>query len=85
MSTHLWQVQEAKSRFSELMDEALHHGPQIITRHGKKAVVVMAFEEHQQQKAKRKSLSQLFQDAPLGGTTLDLTRDRSLPRPALEL
>ena len=30
-----WQVQEAKSRFSELLDRAASEGPQTITRHGK--------------------------------------------------
>ncbi|MBG9387289.1 type II toxin-antitoxin system Phd/YefM family antitoxin [Caenimonas aquaedulcis] len=38
----VWQVQEAKSRLSELMDRALDEGPQIITRHGKPVVKVVA-------------------------------------------
>jgi len=29
-----WQVQEAKTRLSELIEEADKKGPQIITRHG---------------------------------------------------
>ncbi len=33
--TSTWQVQEAKSRFSELLDRAATEGPQTITRHGK--------------------------------------------------
>lgn len=37
-----WQVQEAKSHFSELMDRALRNGPQVITRHGKPVVKVVA-------------------------------------------
>ncbi len=38
----VWQVQEAKSRLSELMDRALDEGPQVITRHGKPVVKVVA-------------------------------------------
>lgn len=38
----MWQVQEAKSRFSEVIDRALHEGPQTITRHGKPVVRVVA-------------------------------------------
>lgn len=38
----VWQVQEAKSRLSELMDRALQEGPQVITRHGKPVVRVVA-------------------------------------------
>lgn len=32
---HTWQIQEAKNRFSELVNLSLTEGPQIITRHGK--------------------------------------------------
>lgn len=39
-----WQVQEAKSRLSELMDRAVSEGPQVITRHGKPVVKVVAAE-----------------------------------------
>jgi len=38
----VWQVQEAKSRLSELMDRALKEGPQVITRHGRPVVKVIA-------------------------------------------
>lgn len=38
----VWQVQEAKSRLSELMDRVLDEGPQVITRHGKPVVKVVA-------------------------------------------
>ena len=35
-----WQLQEARRRFSEVVDQALADGPQRVTRHGKQAVVV---------------------------------------------
>lgn len=43
----IWQVNEAKSRFSELLDRAQREGPQIITRHGKPVarVVPIAHQE----------------------------------------
>jgi prevent-host-death family protein len=37
-----WQVQEAKNRFSEVIDRALSEGPQTVTRHGKPVVRVVA-------------------------------------------
>jgi antitoxin Phd len=37
-----WQVQEAKNRFSELIEETLAHGPQVVTRHGKPVVKLVA-------------------------------------------
>jgi prevent-host-death family protein len=37
-----WQVQDAKQRFSELVQRALDEGPQVVTRRGKDAVVVVS-------------------------------------------
>gem|GEM_PF-2244351 len=33
MSTIVWQLQEAKSRFSELVEQAIKHGAQTVTKH----------------------------------------------------
>ena len=40
----IWQVQEAKNHFSEVIDRALREGPQTVTRHGKPVVRVVAVE-----------------------------------------
>jgi len=40
-----WKLQDAKARFSEVVDRALKDGPQIVTRHGEKAVVVVAYRD----------------------------------------
>ena len=37
-----WQVQEAKSRFSELISLSLAQGPQTITRHGRAVAQIVA-------------------------------------------
>jgi prevent-host-death family protein len=42
-----WQLQEAKSGLSQVVDHALSEGPQTITLHGKPSVVVVSFEEFQ--------------------------------------
>lgn len=39
---HAWQLQEAKNRFSEVVDEALRDGPQIVTRRGEEVVVIVS-------------------------------------------
>jgi antitoxin Phd len=38
---HTWQIQEAKNRFSEMVDLTLSEGPQIVTRHGKPVVQIV--------------------------------------------
>ncbi len=40
-----WSVQDAKNRFSEVI-EAARRKPQTVTKHGKPAVVVVAAEEY---------------------------------------
>ena len=42
-----WQLQDAKNRFSAVVDAALAGEPQEVTRRGKPVVVVVAFEEYQ--------------------------------------
>lgn len=43
-----WALQDAKGRFSELVDCARSKGPQLVTRRGKEAVVVIAVEQFRQ-------------------------------------
>lgn len=46
----VWQVQQAKNHFSEVIDRALTEGPQTVTRHGKPVVQVVAVNEPQRQR-----------------------------------
>ena len=40
-----WQLQDAKARFSELIDDTLEKGPQVVTRRGVDAAVVLSIDE----------------------------------------
>jgi antitoxin Phd len=40
-----WKLQDAKARFSEVVDRALRDGPQLVTRHGENAVVIIAYRD----------------------------------------
>lgn len=76
----LWQLQEAKSRFSELVERTLRNGAQIITRRGQKVVVVLPYEEYRRLTAPQGNLAQFLLQSPLAGTELEIERDQSLPR-----
>ena len=41
-----WQVQDAKKRFSEMIERARKEGPQTITRHGAERAVVLSIEDY---------------------------------------
>lgn len=54
-----WQVQDAKARFSELLDAAIKKGPQVVTRRGVKAAVLVPIEEWERlQKVSRYGLKE---------------------------
>jgi antitoxin Phd len=46
MTRSTWSVQDAKNRFSEVV-EAARRRPQTVTKHGKPAVVVVAADEYE--------------------------------------
>ncbi len=71
-----WQLQEAKNRFSEVVNEALQHGPQIITRHGEETVVVISIKDYKNKILPKKSLHTILRGFPKG-ESLDLARDKS--------
>jgi prevent-host-death family protein len=43
-----WQVQQAKSRLSELLEDADEKGPQLIRRHGTDRAVVLSVRDYEQ-------------------------------------
>lgn len=58
---HTWPVQDAKARFSEFLDACLSEGPQMVTRRGTEAAVLVPVAEWQRlQLAARPSLKQLL-------------------------
>ena len=77
--TH-WQLQDAKNKLSEVIDRALKQGPQLITRRGEKAVIVLSYKEYSKMKKSQVKLSEFFRASPLSKVDLDLKRDKSLPR-----
>ena len=57
----MWQVQDAKARFSEFLDACLVAGPQMVTRRGAEAAVLVPVQEWRRlQSAARPSLKQLL-------------------------
>lgn len=56
-----WPVQDAKARFSEFLDTCLAHGPQMVTRRGAAAAVLVSADEWRRlEAAARPSLKELL-------------------------
>jgi antitoxin Phd len=78
-----WQIQDAKNKLSEVIARAQKHGPQLITRHGEKAVVVVSYAEYERLRKSQGKLSEFFKASPLAD--VELSRDKSLPRKEIDL
>ena len=56
-----WQVQDAKARFSELLETSLSEGPQIVTKRGVEAAVLVPIDEWRRlEKRARPDLKELL-------------------------
>lgn len=56
-----WQVQDAKARFSEFLNATLKNGPQVVTRRGVEAAVLVPIAEWRRlQESARPSLKALL-------------------------
>jgi prevent-host-death family protein len=60
-----WQLQEAKARFSEFLNAALTKGPQVVTRRGVDAAVLVPIEEWRRMRNEsRPSVKELLRSGP---------------------
>jgi prevent-host-death family protein len=62
----VWPVQDAKARFSELLETCLREGPQVVTKRGAETAVLVPVEDWRRlQRSARPTLKELLlADAP---------------------
>jgi prevent-host-death family protein len=72
MTKSQWTVAEAKAKFSEIIDRAKESGPQVVTRNGKRAAVVVSTDEWDRRTKRKTSLVEFFLSSPLRGANLQI-------------
>jgi antitoxin Phd len=75
-----WKLQEARSQFSKLVEEALTHGPQYVTRRGVDTVVIVSVKEYESLTSKKPDFTDFLLSCPTLDAPLDLERQRDYPR-----
>lgn len=80
-----WQVQEAKNKFSEVIERASHGETQIITRHGVEVAAVMSIEQYKQLTKPQQTLVEFLSNSPLVDSGLVITRAQGEYRAPVEL
>ena len=83
MTSNTWPVQDAKARFSELLEASLKEGPQIVTKRGVDTAVLVPFEQWQRlQQTKPLSLKEwLLSDIGRGDIPLPSRSRMQLRKP----
>jgi len=76
-----WTLQDAKNKFSTVVDAALSGTPQEVTRRGKPAVVVLSATDYRQLLAEAKRARGSFVDHLLAFPAADIECARVAPRP----
>jgi antitoxin Phd len=76
-----WTLQDAKNRFSELVRYVFSDGPQVVTRGGSDAVVVLSATEYERLTGPTESLLAFLQTSPLAGVDLAIDRPPESGRP----
>ncbi len=76
MDTDIWTVAQAKAKLSEVIENARTHGPQIITRNGRRTAVVVGVEEWERKTQRAGSLADFFKASPLRGSALQVRRSK---------
>ena len=57
----VWQVQEAKAHFSEMLDSSVSEGPQLVTKRGVEAAMLVSVNDWRRlQKLARRNLKELL-------------------------
>ena len=75
-----WKIKDARANFSELIDRAMRDGPQLVTRNGKKAVVVVSAEDWERRNRRRGDLVDFFANSPLREEGVGIERVTDYPR-----
>lgn len=77
---NVWQIQEAKAKFSEVVHKANSDGFQVITRNGQRIAVIISNSEFEELRKPKMSLLEFFKSAPCQDVKLDIERSKDAPR-----
>ena len=80
MHGSVWQLQEARNSFSQVVEQAVNSGAQTITKHGKPAVVIVSAAEYDAIRKPKKSLFVALRKCPEDLGTLIPKRSREKTR-----
>ncbi len=75
-----WKLQDAKNRFNRLVEEALAHGPQYVTRRGVETVVIVSVEDYEALASQKPPFTDFLLSCPKLEQDFEFERHKDYPR-----
>ena len=75
-----WKLQEARSQFDKVVENAINSGPQYVTRRGVKTLVIMSFPEYEILVSNKPTFKEFLLSCPKIDEHFDLERQKDYPR-----
>ena len=76
----IWKLQDAKSQFSRVVENALKSGPQYVTRRGNKAVVVLSVRDYKKLISNKLSFKDFLLSCPKMNEDFQTERPKDYPK-----
>lgn len=76
----IWKLQDAKAKFSQIVEDALKIGPQFVTRRGQKAVVVVSVDDYEKMTSQKPTLKEFLLACPKIDTDFEFERQKDFSR-----
>jgi len=73
----IWSLQEAQHNLSQVIENAIQNGTQVVTKDGVEVAVVLAYTEYRRLVVSPKKLSEFFRASPLSEVDIDIYRATS--------
>ncbi|MDA3939341.1 MAG: type II toxin-antitoxin system Phd/YefM family antitoxin [Spirochaetia bacterium] len=77
--TTTWKLQDAKAKFSKIVEDALKIGPQLVTRRGVEAVVVLSIDKYKDLISDKPSFKDFLLNCPKMETGFEFERQKDFP------
>ncbi|UCH95525.1 MAG: type II toxin-antitoxin system Phd/YefM family antitoxin [Candidatus Aminicenantes bacterium] len=74
-----WKLQDAKSQFSKVVEDALKSGPQYVTRRGVAAVVVVSIQEYEALTSNKPTFKEFLLSCPKMDEHFEIERQKDYP------
>lgn len=76
----VWKLQDAKAKFSKVVENAMKNVPQYVTRRGLKAVVIMSVDEYEKFTSNKPDFKEFLLNCPKTDENINFERQKDFSR-----